>query len=96
MLRPIDDTSWLHGLPAAAVLAARALAAVALLALYVRAWRAPARGSRLAPVTAAILVVFAVGPDMHHNYYLWFIPLFAVLAACAACGTTEETRERAA
>ncbi len=95
--RPIDDTSWLYGLPGAAVLAARALAAAALIALYVRAWRrAPGRGSGLAPAAAAILVVFAVGPDMHHNYYLWFIPLFAVLAARAVCGPAEETRERAA
>jgi len=95
--RPIDDTSWLYGLPATAALMARALAAAILLALFVRARRAPTPpGGRLVPVVAAILVVFAVGPDMHHNYYLWCIPLFAVLAARAACGAAENTRERAA
>ncbi len=95
-LRPIDDTSWLFGLSAASVLAARAIAVAALLALYLRAWRAPALPWRVALAATAILVVFAVGPDMHHNYYLWFIPLFAVLAARAACGRAKETRERAA
>ena len=95
-LRPIDDTSWLYGLPAAAVIAARALAVAALIALYLRAWRAPAPSGRVGLAAAAILVVFAVGPDMHHNYYLWFIPLFAIVAARAACGAAEETRERAA
>ena len=68
----------------------------ALLALYLRAWRAPALPGRVALAATAILVVFAVGPDMHHNYYLWFIPLFAVLAARAAGGRAKETRERAA
>ncbi len=96
-LRPIDDTSWLFGLPGWAAAGARALAAAALLALYLRAWLVPPRlERRLALAAAAILVVFAVGPDMHHNYYLWFIPLFAVLAARAAGGGMEETRERAA
>jgi len=96
-LRPIDDTSWLFGLPGWASTGARALAAAALVALYLRAWLVPPRlERRLALAAAAILVVFAVGPDMHHNYYLWFIPLFAVLAARAAGGTAEEMRERAA
>lgn len=87
-MRPVDDTSWLFGLPAAAAVAARAVAAVALLALYGRVWRrAPGPDGRLAAAAAAIFLVFAVGPDMHHNYYLWFIPFLAVLAARAAAGT---------
>ncbi|HUZ71867.1 MAG TPA: hypothetical protein VMU87_02670 [Stellaceae bacterium] len=86
-VRPIDDTSWLLGLPATAPVAARAVATVALLALYAWVWwRAPGPDGRIAAAVAAILLVFAVGPDMHHNYYLWFIPFFAVLAARAATG----------
>ena len=94
-LRPIDDTSWLYGLPAWAPLAARAAAAAALAALYLSIWRRPpAPEARLAAAVLAILLVFAVGPDMHHNYYLWFIPLLAPLAARAALG--QETRMRGA
>ena len=96
-LRPTDDTSWLYGLPGWIALAARAMAAAALIVIWLRAWRAPVRREwRLGMAAAAILVVFAVAPDMHHNYYLWFIPLFAVMAARAACSETEEMRERAA
>jgi Glycosyltransferase family 87 len=84
-IRPIDDTSWLFGLPVAAVLAARTAAAAALVALYGWVWRRrPGLEERLAASAAAILLVFAVGPDMHHNYYLWFIPFMAVLTARAA------------
>jgi Glycosyltransferase family 87 len=96
-LRPIDDTSWLYGLGTASVIAARVTAVLALLILYRMAGRAPpVAGTRLALALAAILVVFAVGPDMHHNYYLWFIPLYAVLAAGAACGSAERSGVRAA
>ena len=41
---------------------------------------AGARRTRWRRPRLAILLVFAVGPDMHHNYYLWFIPFLAVLA----------------
>lgn len=86
-LRPIDDTSWLWGLPAGAALAARLVAVAALAALYLHILRHPPRlETRLILLTAAILLVFAVGPDMHHNYYLWFLPLLAPLAALAAAG----------
>ena len=86
-VRPIDDTSWFWGLPSPAVLVARAVATTALLAIYGWVWRhPPARDARCVAAVLAILAVFAAGPDMHHNYYLWFIPFFAVLAAHAAVG----------
>jgi len=80
-LRPVDDTSWLLGLPELAVTLARAAGAIALLSLYTRVWRrTPDPDERCVAAVLAILIVFAVGPDMHHNYYLWFIPFLAVLA----------------
>lgn len=86
-LRPIDDTSWLYGLPHAAAVAARVVAVMTLAGLYLRVWRhPPALEERCAAAALAILLVFAVGPDMHHNYYLWFIPFLAPLAAWAAIG----------
>lgn len=92
-VRPIDDTSWLWGLPEAAVILTRAAGSVALLALYGWIWRhPPAPDARCAAAALAILVVFAAGPDMHHNYYLWFIPFFAVLAGRAAAGAAGESR----
>ena len=86
-LRPIDDTSWLWGLPEAAVFAARVIASAALGGLYAALWRWPLDGDeRCAAAALAVLIVFAAGPDMHHNYYLWFIPFFAVLTARACVG----------
>jgi hypothetical protein len=86
-LRPVDDTSWLLGLPVGVAGLARAVAVTGLAALYVQMWRhPPGLDGRVAASALAILLVFAVGPDMHHNYYLWFIPFVAVLAARAATG----------
>ncbi|HXQ53627.1 MAG TPA: glycosyltransferase 87 family protein [Stellaceae bacterium] len=90
-LRPVDDTSWLYGMPGAVAIAARAVALVGLAVLYVQVWRRSLRlEARAAACAAAILMVFAVGPDMHHNYYLWFIPFLAPLAARAAIGVNLE------
>jgi hypothetical protein len=84
-VRPIDDTSWLLGMPVAVVMVARAAAVVALVALAAVVWmRPPDLGERCAAVALAVLLVFAVGPDMHHNYYLWFIPFMTALAGRAA------------
>ena len=94
-LRPVDDTSWLYGIEAWVAVAARAVASLALIGLYVRIWRRPPTlEGRCAAAALAILFVFAVGPDMHHNYYLWFIPFLAPLAAGAAIGVTTERGKR--
>jgi len=87
LLRPIDNTSWLYGLPVGTAVLARAMASAALAGLYAWVWRrAPERDERCAAAAVAILLVFAVGPDMHLNYNLWFIPFLAVLSARAAIG----------
>lgn len=86
-LRPVDDTSWLFGLPAFTAIAARAAAALILLGIALRLWRqTPGLDERCAWTVLAILTVLAVGPDIHHNYYLWFLPFLAVLAGRAAIG----------
>lgn len=87
LMRPVDDTSWLVLLPGWMPLAARTISAMALVGLYAAIWRRPpGLDGRTAAAALAILLVFAVGPDMHHNYYFWFIPFFATLAARAAVG----------
>jgi hypothetical protein len=87
-IRPIDDTTWLLGLPPTAAVAARVVGAAGLAAIYLAIWRRPPRReARLAALAGSVLLVFAVGPDMHHNYYLWFLPLWAPLAAGAALGS---------
>jgi uncharacterized membrane protein len=87
MIRPVDDTSWLFALSPAAMSAAR-LAVVGLLALIAfKIWRrAPRLDERCMLAALAILAAFAVGPGMHHNYYLWFLPFLAILAGRASIG----------
>ncbi len=94
MVRPVDDTSWLFGLSATIADAARVAAAGVLLVVTARVWRgAPRLDERCALAAVVILAVFAVGPGMHHNYYLWFLPFLAILAGRAAIGTPTVARD---
>jgi len=95
LVRPIDDTSWLLGLSPLAIAGARAAAVALLAAIAVRIWRrAPHLDERCLLAALAVLAVFAVGPGMHHNYYLWFLPLLAILGASAAMGGTAAATPR--
>ena len=95
LVRPIDDTSWLLGLSPLAIAGARAAAIALLTAIAVLIWRrAPRLDERCVLAALAILAVFAVGPGMHHNYYLWFLPLLAILGASAATGGNAAVRPR--
>jgi hypothetical protein len=85
--RPIDDTSWLLGLPDIVVMMTRAAILALLLAITARVWRRPpSLDQRCALAALVSMAVLAVGPAMHHNYYLWFIPFLAILAGRAATG----------
>jgi hypothetical protein len=87
MVRQVDDTSWLFGLSPVAADAARIVVACILLGVALRAWRyAPRLDERCGLAALATLAVFAVGPGMHHNYHLWFLPLLAILGGRAALG----------
>lgn len=92
MVRPVDDTSWLFGLSTIVAAAARIVVAVVLAAVTLAVWRRPPPlDQRCALMALAILAVFAVGPGLHHNYYLWFLPLLAVLGGLAAIGAAPRT-----
>jgi Glycosyltransferase family 87 len=87
MVRPVDDTSWLFGLSTTVAATARIVAAGVLLAVTLRVWRRPpGLDERCGLAALATLAVFAVGPGMHHNYYLWFLPFLAILGGRAAIG----------
>jgi hypothetical protein len=95
LVRPIDDTSWLLGLSPLAIAAARVAAVALLAAIAVRIWRhTPRLDERCLLAALAILAVFAVGPGMHHNYCLWFLPPLAILAASAAMGAAAAASPR--
>lgn len=88
LTRPIDDTSWLFGLSTVTVAIVRMAGAALLSGIVIRVWCYPPRlDERCALATLAIIIVFAVGPSMHHNYYIWFLPNLAILAGCAAAGS---------
>jgi hypothetical protein len=89
MVRQVDDTSWLFGLSIAVAETARIVVAGILLGVTLRVWwRAPSLDQRCGLAALATLAVFAVGPGMHHNYHLWFLPLLAILGSRAALGGT--------
>ena len=87
MVRPVDDTSWLFGLSTTVAATARIMAAGVLLAVTLHVWRrSPSLDERCGLAALATLSAFAVGPGMHHNYYLWFLPFLAILGGRAAIG----------
>jgi hypothetical protein len=87
-VRPIDDTSWLFGMPAFVVILSRAVATAVLVAISLWIWRrSPGLDERCACCVLAGFAVFAVGPEMHHNYYVWFLPFLAILVGRAAIGS---------
>jgi hypothetical protein len=93
IVRPADDTSWLFGGSAVVANIARALALGVVVGIIARVWhRPPDPVERCALAALAILAAFAVGPAMHHNYFLWFIPFLAILAGQAAIGIPVNAR----
>jgi len=92
--RPADTTSWLAGAPAAIVTTAHyaMLAFIAAVFAYV-ARRTPTLAARCGLGVMLTIAAILTGPGAHHNYQLWWLPLYGVilslaLAAPQACEAT--------
>lgn len=79
-----DSTSWLYEMPAALGTAAHLVFAAAVLAAAIVIWRRPP-GLAVRATAAATLGIGAIlaGPGAHHNYQLWWLPLYAILLSRA-------------
>jgi glycerol uptake facilitator-like aquaporin len=84
LMRPPDSTSWLFGAPPLAGKLAGALFVALYLAAAIRVWRRPPTSSeRCGLASFLILASILLGPVAHHNYQLWWLPLFAALLGAA-------------
>jgi uncharacterized membrane protein len=78
--RPIDETSWMYGLPAFAPMAAKLLYFLFLLAVLVHVVVAsPGTARRCGLIVLCIVGALLTGPDAHNNYIIWWAPFFCIL-----------------
>ncbi len=80
LIRPVDPTSWLHSAPHDLIFVLHAAFGIAWL---VAAWSF-IKNPRELITRCGVSILFCiaallVGPDVHENYMLWWLPFFAVL-----------------
>jgi hypothetical protein len=78
--RPIDNTSWLFGMPSYLIMTVRLgfvlfIGAVA----FAVVWRPPDFFERCSLYVLCSVAALLVGPTTHNNYMLWWLPFFCVL-----------------
>lgn len=80
LIRPVDPTSWLHGAPRDLIFALHAAFGVAwLVAVWSFVRNPPELMTRCGVSILFCIAALLVGPDVHENYMLWWLPFFAVL-----------------
>jgi hypothetical protein len=78
--RPIDITSWMHGLPSVVPILAKLVYFLFLLAVLIHLLLRPASLARRCGLTVlAVVGALLTGPDAHNNYMIWWAPFFCVL-----------------
>lgn len=88
LARPPDSTSWLFDAPPLAGTLAGAAFVALYLAAAIRAWRRPLGPiERCGLASFLILASILAAPAAHHNYQLWWLPLFAALLGAALAMT---------
>jgi hypothetical protein len=82
--RPPDSTSWLHDAPPFVVAAARCGFLGLLAAASIVVWfRRPEFLTRAVLYVLCIIGALLIGPSMHNNYLLWWMPAFCLLLSWA-------------
>jgi hypothetical protein len=78
--RPMDETSWMFGLPAIVPMLAKLayfLFLLAVLAYLVVV--SPGMVRRCGLIVLAVIGALLTGPDAHNNYMIWWVPFFCIL-----------------
>jgi hypothetical protein len=84
-IRAPDRTSWLADMPVLVIQVLRFLFNIGWLALIgITVGQAADIPKRLAASGVALIALLLVGPVMHQNYMLWWLPLLALMLAYAA------------
>ena len=82
--RGVDTTSWLSLMPTDFASVAHVALFMLLAASFVLVWsRPPTLRMRIALAVVLILAALLSGPGAHHNYHLWWLPLFCPLLMAA-------------
>jgi hypothetical protein len=85
--RPPDSTSWLHDAPPFVVAAARCGFLGLLAAVSILIWlRRPEFLTRAVLYVLCIIGALLIGPSMHNNYLLWWMPAFCLLLSWGFIG----------
>ena len=78
--RPIDETSWMYGLPPFVPMVAKLAYFLFLLAVLVYLVMAsPGMARRCGLIVLCIVGALLTGPDAHNNYMIWWVPFFCIL-----------------
>jgi len=78
--RPIDVTSWMHGLPAIVPTLAKLAYFLFLLSVLIYlVLRSPGLVRRCGLIVLCVVGALLTGPDAHNNYMIWWVPFFCIL-----------------
>ncbi len=78
--RPIDITSWMHGMPSIVPTLAKLVYFLFLLAVLVYlALRTASFTRRCGLTVLSVVGALLTGPDAHNNYMIWWVPFFCIL-----------------
>ena len=78
--RPMDETSWMYGLPPIVpTLAKLAYFLFLLTVLVYLVVASPGMVRRCGRIVLSVIGALLTGPDAHNNYMIWWTPFFCVL-----------------
>ena len=78
--RPMDETSWMFGLPPIVPTVAKIAYFLMLLTILIYlAMASPGIVLRYGLIVLTIFGALLTGPDAHNNYMIWWLPFFCIL-----------------
>jgi hypothetical protein len=90
--RPIDETSWMFGLPPVVPLVAKLVYFLFLLSVLIHLTLAtPTMARRCGLIVLCIVGALLTGPDAHNNYMIWWVPFFCILLGGLVSGIIENS-----
>jgi len=80
LTRPMDETSWMYGLPPIIPMMAKLIYFVFLLSVLIYLVKTRTNMvRRCGLIILCVIGAILTGPDAHNNYIIWWIPFFCIL-----------------